>query len=68
MFSNSNGEYEAFLPALDGEIRNLRQQDGTHLSRAGGDVLADAVLDLLRDYIDIDSGRLPGATSTTAAG
>jgi len=68
MFSNSSGEYEAFLPALNGEIRNLRQQDGTHLSRAGGDVLADAVLDQLRDYIDIDSGRLPSATSTTAAG
>ena len=68
MFSNSAGDYEAFLPALDGEIRNMRQQDGTHLSRAGGDVLADAVLGLLREYIDIDSGRLPSATSTPVAG
>lgn len=57
LFSNGAGEYEAFLPALDGEIRNLRQQDGTHLSRAGGDLLADHVLDVLADHLDIHSGR-----------
>ena len=65
MFSGSDGGYEAFLPALDGEVRNLRQQDGTHLSRAGGDLLATAVLDLLGDYIDIETGRIATTTTTT---
>lgn len=66
LFSNSSGRYEAFLPALDGEVRNLRQQDGTHLSRAGGDLLADAVLDVLGDYVDTSTGRAPITTSTVA--
>jgi len=67
MFAGSNGEYEAFLPALDGETRNLRQQDGTHLSRAGGDLLADAVLDLVGTKVDLVSGRTPATTVTLPA-
>jgi len=64
MFAGSDGQYEAFLPALDGETRNLRQQDGTHLSRAGGDLLADAVLDLIGRQVDLVSGRTPATTTT----
>ena len=45
MFSNEAGAYEAFLPGLDGEIHDMRQGDGIHLSRPGGDLLARAVLD-----------------------
>jgi uncharacterized protein len=47
MFSNSAGQYEAFLPGLDGRVQDLRQGDGIHLYRAGGDVLARRVLDLI---------------------
>jgi uncharacterized protein len=45
MFSNDSGAYEAFLPGLDGEIQDMRQGDGIHLSRPGGDLLARAILD-----------------------
>ncbi len=62
LFSAADGTYDAFLPALGGEIRNLRQQDGTHLSRAGGDLLADVVLDRVGEDIDLTN---PTATTTT---
>ena len=62
LFADNNGEYEPFQRALDGETRNMRQQDGTHLSRAGGDVLADIILDILGEHIDLVSGRVPVTT------
>lgn len=65
LFSNSAGQYEAYLTALDGEVRNMRQQDGVHLSRAGGDLLADAVIDLLGTYVDLESGKTESTTVTT---
>ena len=65
LFSNDSGAYEAFLPALDGAVRDLRQGDGVHLSRPGGDLLADAVLDLLGEQIDLESGAAPETTTTT---
>jgi hypothetical protein len=52
LFSNSAGQYEAFLPGVDGRVQDLRQGDGIHLSRAGGDLLARHVLDL----IEADAG------------
>ncbi|MCP3936900.1 MAG: DUF459 domain-containing protein [Actinomycetia bacterium] len=57
LFANSAGDYEAYLTALDGQVRNMRQQDGTHLSRVGGDLLADAVLDLIGQYVDVQTVR-----------
>jgi uncharacterized protein len=47
MFANEAGAYEAFLPGVDGTVQDLRQGDGIHLSRAGGDLLARHVLDLI---------------------
>jgi uncharacterized protein len=47
MFATGSGQYEAFLPGLDGRVQDLRQGDGIHLSRAGGDLLARRVLDLI---------------------
>jgi uncharacterized protein len=47
MFANDAGQYEAFLPGLDGRVQDVRQGDGVHLSRAGGDLLARRVLDLI---------------------
>lgn len=47
MFANDAGAYEAFLPGVDGTVQDLRQGDGIHLSRAGGDLLARHVLDLI---------------------
>ncbi len=54
MFSNDAGEYEAFLPGLDGRVQDLRQGDGIHLSRAGGDLLARTVLDMVEAEAGID--------------
>ncbi|MCB0992276.1 MAG: DUF459 domain-containing protein [Acidimicrobiales bacterium] len=67
LFANGSGQYEAYLTALDGELRNMRQQDGVHLSRPGGDLLADAVLDLLGTYVDLQSGVAETTTTTAAA-
>lgn len=47
LFADGSGSYSAFLPGLDGTVQDMRQGDGIHLSRAGGDVLARAVLDLI---------------------
>jgi hypothetical protein len=45
LFSDETGAYEAFLPDDTGTVEDLRQGDGIHLSRAGGDRLASHVLD-----------------------
>ncbi len=53
MFANDAGQYEAFLPGLDGRVQDMRQGDGIHLSRAGGDLLARHVLDLIEADADL---------------
>lgn len=53
LFSNDAGSYEAFLPGLDGRVQDLRQDDGIHLSRAGGDLLSRRVLDLIEADADL---------------
>jgi len=45
MFADDSGAYEAFLPDVAGDVQDMRQGDGIHLSRPGGDLLARAVLD-----------------------
>lgn len=52
LFADDAGQYEAFLPGVDGQVQDLRQGDGIHLSRAGGDLLARRVLDL----VEADAG------------
>jgi hypothetical protein len=47
LFANASGGYEAYLPDDSGQPKLMRQADGIHLSRAGGDRLASAVLLLL---------------------
>ncbi len=53
MFGDDAGAYSAFLPGTDGELQDMRQGDGIHLSRAGGDLLARAVLDLIEADADL---------------
>ena len=43
----SDGAYAAYLEDDDGQSVLMRQQDGIHLTRAGGERLAAVVLDLL---------------------
>ncbi|QGG96115.1 SGNH/GDSL hydrolase family protein [Actinomarinicola tropica] len=54
LFANDGGAYEAFLPGVDGTVQDLRQGDGIHLSRAGGDLLARTVLDVVEADADLD--------------
>ncbi|MFP4514268.1 MAG: DUF459 domain-containing protein [Acidimicrobiales bacterium] len=54
LFADDSGQYEAFLPGVDGQVQDLRQGDGIHLSRAGGDLLARRVLDLVEDDAGLD--------------
>lgn len=53
MFASASGAYEAFLPGVDGTVQDLRQGDGIHLSRPGGDLLARAVLDQIEADADL---------------
>ena len=47
LFTAADGGYSAYLETDDG-LTLMRQADGIHLSRAGGDLLAAAILDALR--------------------
>ncbi|MBK5223888.1 MAG: DUF459 domain-containing protein [Acidimicrobiia bacterium] len=53
LFANDAGAYEAFLPGLDGTVADMRQGDGIHLSRPGGNVLARKVLDVIEADADL---------------
>ena len=50
MFSDKNGEYADYLVGLSGKTELMRQEDGIHWSRAGGDLAAAAVLDEIRSH------------------
>ena len=61
LFQDESGQYSDYLPASDGELVLMRQDDGIHLSRAGGDRAADAIWGAIQDDLP------DGATATTAA-
>jgi uncharacterized protein len=42
---SKNGVYSQYLPGVDGEMQQVREQDGEHLTYAGGLIVAQAVLD-----------------------
>ena len=56
LFTNDNGEYSAFLKDESGEEVSMRQADGIHLTRVGGDRLATAVLKAIAAEIKADLG------------
>lgn len=47
LFADSGGQFNAYLPGDDGQQTLMRQSDGIHLSRAGGDRAANAILDAI---------------------
>src|SRR5690606_12367844 len=47
LFADTDGSYNAYLPDGDGTVELMRQADGIHLSRAGGDRAANAILDAI---------------------
>lgn len=53
LFSDKNGQYNAFGKALDGHQERMRADDGVHLTAQGYDVLANALLPILRDDLGV---------------
>lgn len=45
---SKNGAYSQYLPGVDGEMQQVREQDGEHLTYAGGLIVAQAVLDVVK--------------------
>jgi hypothetical protein len=43
-----NGQYAQYLPAPGGRMQQVREQDGEHLTYAGGLIVAQAVMDAIR--------------------
>jgi hypothetical protein len=48
LFAGEDGEYSAYLAGDDGQRVRMRQPDGIHLTRAGADLLAARVLEVVR--------------------
>jgi hypothetical protein len=49
LFADEDGGYAAYLTGDDGQRVRVRQSDGIHLTRAGADLLAARVLEVVRD-------------------
>ena len=54
MFADKNGNYTDYLRGLSGTTELMRQSDGIHWTRAGGDLLAKAVLDQVEAHWHIE--------------
>ncbi len=71
LFADENGNYSDYLPGAGGEVVNMRNSDGIHMTRAGGDRAADAIFAALE--ADLPNGAptpttvAPSVTPTTAA-
>lgn len=48
LFADVNGEYTAYLDDGDGNVQQVREPDGLHFTRAGGDRLAAAIMRAVR--------------------
>jgi uncharacterized protein len=48
LFANGNGQYSQYLPDADGEMQQVREADGEHLTYAGGLRIAQAVVDAVK--------------------
>ncbi len=73
LLANGGGQYAQYLPDERGELQQVREQDGEHLTYAGGLRIAAAVLDeIKREWLprkgegDAPSPR-PGASATPDA-
>jgi hypothetical protein len=49
-FTNGDGRYSPYLPNASGHLELAREQDGVHLTAAGGDLLAADVYRALRTF------------------
>jgi uncharacterized protein len=65
VLSPPGGGYSDYLSNPDGSVVQVRAGDGIHFTREGGDRIAGAVLQAIRQTFDLDSWM--HATTTTAA-
>lgn len=66
LFAGPDGRYRAYLPDAEGDEVLMRQGDGIHLTRAGGDRLAGAVLDIVDAELAEAAAVAPTTPSTPA--
>ncbi len=64
VLSPPGGGYSDYLSNPDGSVVQVRTGDGIHFTREGGDLIAGAVLQAIRQTFDLDSWM--NATTTTA--
>jgi uncharacterized protein len=57
LLSDDDGEYAPYLPSADGQLEKVRADDGVHLERAGGDIIARQVVREVRGMVDVTSWR-----------
>jgi hypothetical protein len=50
---DASGQYAAYLPDGGGHVELVREPDGVHLTRAGGDRLARLVLDEINRIVSL---------------
>jgi hypothetical protein len=60
LFVNGEGQYGAFLAGRSGDLQNMRDVDGVHLSLSGADRLAGAVLQRLMAEAQGPENTTPG--------
>jgi len=60
MFAGDDGGYAEYLPDGSGRLEKVRAGDGVHFERAGGDMIARAVLGELNKVYDLTSWRHKG--------
>jgi hypothetical protein len=53
LFSDGQGQYAAYR-SEGGDVQLVREPDGVHMTRAGGDLLADAVMSAIGQYVELD--------------
>jgi len=56
-FSDTNLQFQHYLPAASGNVVGLRQKDNIHMSDIGGRRLSWVVLDDLGRYVDLKASK-----------
>ncbi len=60
--------YADALPNPDGTVTQVRSADGIHFTRAGGDLVANTILQSMEQAFDLTSWKTGGTTTTTRPG
>jgi len=60
LFQDETGHYAEYLPNEAGQLIKMRQADGVHFERAGGDRVARVIIKRLNERFDLTSWRKLG--------